>query len=427
MAKAEQLRVELYALRRDIARYFTIEDRKTELESEIGRLVDINESCAKTWQNDGVEYQELLRKAKANRFDLCDMPARMHVFILLRLVESRAEQSAQLWVFGRQIDKLREQLESEIAWHSRFDWSKAERRISEVSEQIKEHETALDSIRREHDLIARAISLVQPKIDELDAADVELRRRKELVTPFAERLGKEPKGSALLAQIYREAQAVLGPGNPTRMLTDIERQLESNGRSREKLIRRGEIEIMRAQRAIDTIIIDGNNMCYRDDPDGGPAKFIGLAALDALVSYCVGILRSPWRVCVVFDASIVRLARLDETAIRRLLSPAEVTFATEGSQADEIMLNLAASFGGVGGWIVSNDRFIDYHDKDVVRARRVLRFRITLDTLLVDELDITVPLSKRVQMQVPDQQRGGDDAPKQARHPRVNNPPRKGS
>lgn len=41
-------------------------------------------------------------------------------------------------------------------------------------------------------------------------------------------------------------------------------------------------------------------------------------------------------------------------------------------------------------FVLSNDRFAEYHDYDVVKSRRVLRFLIADGMFMANELDISI-------------------------------------
>lgn len=138
--------------------------------------------------------------------------------------------------------------------------------------------------------------------------------------------------------------------------------------------------LQKLHRNISHLLIDGNNACY----EGGDL-FIGLRAISALLRS----LGAPYKITVVFDASIRSLLKTDPQGIERALGPTVSTHVVpSGTAADEYLLKLADKDDGA--FILSNDRYAEYHDYDVVRSGRLLKFMIADGKLMVNDLDINV-------------------------------------
>lgn len=170
-----------------------------------------------------------------------------------------------------------------------------------------------------------------------------------------------------------------GEGRPARVKQDRQRKLQGVQRNVEKLQERLKKIALHATRAIARLVIDGNNVCY----EGG--SFVGLAPVLAL-SY---ELASKFDVLVVFDASIRSMVRMSDAEIAHGF-PREVRIHVVATKqaADQTVLEAAAA---EDAYIISNDRFRDFTDKDAVRKDRLIRHEILDRKVLVHDLDVAVP------------------------------------
>jgi rRNA-processing protein FCF1 len=132
---------------------------------------------------------------------------------------------------------------------------------------------------------------------------------------------------------------------------------------------------------IDSIIIDGNNACYSSSSD-----FIGLSAVRTLAQH----LSKRFKVTVVFDASIRKLLKASTQDIQKNLGREISTYvAPSKNAADEYILKLAE--GCDRSYIITNDRYSEWHDYDAVREARAINFLISSDKIIVNDLDVSIP------------------------------------
>lgn len=81
----------------------------------------------------------------------------------------------------------------------------------------------------------------------------------------------------------------------------------------------------------------------------------------------------------------------DDAGIERIIGrSAEIYVAPTRSGADEYILRLAD--GHPGSYVLSNDRFAEFGDYDVVQSGRLLRFLIADNRIMVNDLDLAIPL-----------------------------------
>lgn len=183
------------------------------------------------------------------------------------------------------------------------------------------------------------------------------------------------------SQIHAECETRFGDGSPRKVRSDASRELRSIENNLPKLERRIRVELKKFDMVVSHIIIDGNNACY--DRKG----FIRLHALTHLVDE----LTRKYKVTVVFDASIRSLMRTDDAGIEQIIGrSAAIHVAPTKTSADEYILRLAD--GRPDAYVMSNDRFGEFGDYDAVRSGRLLRFMIADNRIMVNDLDIAIPL-----------------------------------
>jgi transposase-like protein len=105
------------------------------------------------------------------------------------------------------------------------------------------------------------------------------------------------------AMIHEQCERRFGEGSPRKIISERQREVRQLQRDYDKAKRRVEDIARKAARKIDTIVIDGNNLCY----EGG--TFISLAAIEALLP----LLSRICAVVVVFDSAIRRLMNTDDS------------------------------------------------------------------------------------------------------------------
>lgn len=136
--------------------------------------------------------------------------------------------------------------------------------------------------------------------------------------------------------------------------------------------------------AIETLILDGNNLCNRP-AENGKTTFIGLSAISALVPH----LSELYKVVVMFDPGICGKLGTNEARLQAQFPQARVSIMGNGATADEGLL--AAAAFDAGAFIVSNDRFADYPEQAAVKERRVLSHIIHAQSVQIQQLQVNIP------------------------------------
>jgi len=275
----------------------------------------------------------------------------------------------------------------------RSDLSSAQKRISEhKSFNLNYAETELAAIQPKtrqiaSDLAAAKIELerieekIRPHSQELERLETELETFNSDIAK-ADRLDRDLTAAANSyerAMIHQECEEKFGSGSPRHVIIDRRGKIRRLENNIPKLERRIRDELKKLDRTISHLVIDGNNACYEGQ------SFIGLRGISALLE----VLGDRFKVTVVFDASIRAMLQSDNQGIEKVLSPKAATHvAPTKTAADEYLMKLAGKDQSV--FILSNDRFAEYHDYDVVKSRRVLRFLIADGKLMANELDISI-------------------------------------
>ena len=274
--------------------------------------------------------------------------------------------------------------------------------ISSIQQHILEYEQFdLGSART---LLASTAAEIQRTQSKITIAKAELDRLEEKLLPHTRQLGRlkfehatfksemnaaerfdqslsSAKNSYDKAMIHQECEATLGDGSPRKIINDRRGKIRHLENNIPKIERRIQDELKKLDREINHLVIDGNNICYEGN------SFIGLRGLLGLLK----ALNNRFKITVVFDASIRALLKIDNQGVNKALGPSVNAHITPTkTAADEYLLKIAEKKKDT--YILSNDRFKEYHDYEVVKSDRVLRFLIADEKLMANDLNLTVKI-----------------------------------
>lgn len=264
--------------------------------------------------------------------------------------------------------------------HEAFDVGEARRQLAEAESEAQEltrvEASLAGEIQRMEAHVGAHLSEYRRLTAELAAVNADI----HVANRFEERL-RDAGDGAQRARVHQECEAKFGTGSPRQVIqakSGRKRYLDNNV---PKVGRRLLSELKKFERRVEHLIIDGNNLCYQGE------TFIGLGALQALLDQ----VQDRFKVTIVFDASIRRLLKSDDQGIAlRLGARGTPHVSPTRTSADEYLMRLAGE--DPTAFILSNDRFAEFHDYDVVRSDRVLRFMIADGRLMVNSLDVTAEL-----------------------------------
>lgn len=272
--------------------------------------------------------------------------------------------------------ELGRKIQSEIAMARAFDPLLAQSAIAALKANLDRIEPQLASLRqRSNDL------------DEIMREPLENMRKQEAErTMIMSRISRAEAFDSSLsnasssyerAKLHEQCDSELGDSKPGNVLRQSRGALRSVDDKIRKLQARVDSLIRFATWDIRHIVIDGNNLCYEGK------RFLRLAALEALVP----ILVRKYKVTLIFDASIRRKLELSSKDIEARFPQAErVHIVASKRTADETVL--AAAGDDPHTFVLSNDRFVDYPEKMVVKEDRVLRHEIVSQAAYIHELRI---------------------------------------
>lgn len=298
-----------------------------------------------------------------------------------RLVSELASAKQQLSKDQGTLDKVRSDINAarkRISDHLNFDLSGSEMRLSSLGPEIERLKAAHAADSAE---LVRIETKIRPHTQELD------RLKSELATLNADiaranRFEQELSSAANSyerAMIHKECEEKFGTGSPKQVINDRRGKIRSLDNNIPKLERRIREELQKLERTIGHLLIDGNNACYEGQ------SFIGLRAISALLRELGG----RYKTTVVFDASIRAMLKTDTQGVERALGTTVNTHvAPTKSAADEYLLKLADQDNSA--FILSNDRFAEYHDYSAVKSGRLFRFLIADGKLMANDIDVAV-------------------------------------
>lgn len=279
------------------------------------------------------------------------------------------------------LDKVRSDINAarkRISDHANFDLNNSEMRLLSFGPEIER--LKLDYAADEAELV-RIESKIRPHTQELDRLKSELATLNADITR-ANRFEQELTSAANSyerAMIHNACKEAFGKGKPKEVISDRRGKIRGLDNNIPKLERRIREELQKLERTIGHLLIDGNNACYEGQ------SFIGLRALTALVQELGG----RFKTTVVFDASIRAMLKTDTQGIERTLGTLVNTHvAPTKSAADEYLLKLADQDNSA--FILSNDRFAEYHDYAAVKSGRLFRFLIADGKLMANDIDVSV-------------------------------------
>lgn len=248
--------------------------------------------------------------------------------------------------------------------------------IDRLMREIIQQQTELEVIAKPKFRVDSALGPIIIQInkfeDEIAAANDKIDKAKK----FEKDLDKV-SNSYERAKLHEQCEITLGEGSPRKIISQqqsIDRQLQ---RDLKKAKKRAIQIAQNASREIKKIVIDGNNMCYEGN------KFIGLQPLLTIAFE----LQNNYEVIVVFDASIRSKLDSDDNKISsQFNNNAKVHIVASKKFADETILNIASDSNT--SYVISNDRFGEYKDKEAVKNNRLIRHEIVDGKIMVNDLGI---------------------------------------
>lgn len=193
------------------------------------------------------------------------------------------------------------------------------------------------------------------------------------------------------SRVHKDCAAHFGPGNdsPGAVLRERRGARGKLMRDAEKMEHRLREKISVLEKEIAKFVLDGSNLCYAKT-DNGDRRFVGLGPLMALVP----CLCESYTVELWFDPGIVRQTNMEESELRALFPGVNLNVMRGEHKADAAILGSAEH--DEHAYIISNDLFVDFFDKNAVKNKRIFEHIIHPKSIQIMALDLNVAYQQEV-------------------------------
>lgn len=267
-------------------------------------------------------------------------------------------------------------INSDIKKYELFDKTKTH---NEIDTLVREIIVLEEKLKRTSELKNNVDNALRPIISQITEYDnsISTANTKISMAKSIERKLDAAENSYERAMIHEKCETSFGDGSPKKVISQEERKIRQCERDLIKARKRATEIRNKASREIRKIIIDGNNLCYEGN------RFVGFKALLVVTNE----LSSKYKVVVVFDSAIRAQIKANDNIIRSNFSDdIEIHIVATKHLADETVLDIASNDEVC--YVLSNDRFGEYRDKEVVTSNRLIRHEIVSGKVIVHDLNI---------------------------------------
>ncbi len=278
-----------------------------------------------------------------------------------------------LKAYAKKVDLM-----EEVAFKEEFNLDKTIEKIENISNSLKKLIQERSVLLNKFDSVESGLKAIK---DQLSIKNNELAKLKsDLITAenLSKRIGRA-ENSYQRMLIHQECEKLFGVGAPSHIIGTLKKKIQSLEGKINKLLDRAKQTVVKLDRNISMLVIDGNNLCHQNGANG--RTFINLKALKPLIK----VLKNKYKVQVVFDETIKRSLDLHNIAARLELDDVHIV----NGKADEFVLDLAQDSNA---YVLSNDKFDDYFDKLAVIENRVLKYEMFNNYLRIYDLDVEIRL-----------------------------------
>lgn len=276
------------------------------------------------------------------------------------------------------LEKKENALRKTLKKYKKTDVIHLEHQITVINDSIINFKKDLAPLKKKKEEVDSAISKT---VDTIKSKDKELKKlSNELAkAQLLEESLSFADNSYEKAMVHQECEHLFNEGSPSKVIRSKINNIERLKREINKLKNKARNQALRASRIINKVIIDGNNLCYEGE------EYVGLEPLKPLVP----VLADDYELLVVFDSQIRSMLGKNSSQINSIFeNNSKIHIVASGQSADETIVNLASANDSY--FILSNDRYIDFQEKNAVKNNRVLRHEIISDRILVNSLGINI-------------------------------------
>lgn len=269
-------------------------------------------------------------------------------------------------------------LEASIYKHKNYDVNINSKYLEELENAIASHQHEFEKLAEDKQRVDLVLSPIEAELKNLE---LKMQATKALLNTahhYDSELSKAAD-SRERAMLHKKCEESLGESSPKKFINQQDRILKQIERDYIKAQNRAREVGHKASRVIDTVIIDGNNMCYEGE------TFVGLNPLKVVTSE----LQKQYKVIVVFDSKIRQILKSNNADIAaQFPDNIKLHIVANNQFADATILDLAADHKST--YVISNDRFGDYNDKEVVKSNRLIRHEIVNNRAFIHDLNVNL-------------------------------------
>lgn len=266
--------------------------------------------------------------------------------------------------------------EDEVRWFEAFNFDSTKLSYFDLSKQLSEIKKQIGTLRQKKSKVDDAVQPILNQINNVKQNITISQSARNLAKSLEDELSNADN-SYERAMVHQKCEKEFGMGNPNKVISKKDAEIRRLGSDLLKLEKRARNVVLISARDIKQLIIDGNNLCYEGD------SFIGLKALKKLTQ----VVSDNYQITLVFDASIRRILQIGDSEVRNLFgNEVKIHVVATSIKADETVLDLA----GVSDttYVISNDRFAEFHEKKAVKDQRIIRHEIVGGRILIHDLGV---------------------------------------
>ncbi len=363
----------------DIDRLIYSLEEKEKSNNNFKTLIENTEKEIETLNRDIQKVKKFTKNLlnPSNWFDNDQKSYRKKLNGLKKELRSKQEYKEKMLKLLLGTDKSINKISSAIAKYKCFDRQKVSDEIGKLDGEII---LLKEELKRVSDKKNKVDIALQPVMDQIEKYEFSILSAEEKISEaqLFERKLSDADNSYERAMIHKECEDVLGESSPKTIIIEQQKLIRKNKKDLEKTKKRAIKIGKEASRDIRKIVIDGNNMCYEDGNN-----FVGLGPLIESTIY----LHEQYEVIIIFDSAIrSQLQTNDQTIKEKFNNNIKVHVVATKQLADETILDIASSDDFC--YILSNDRFGEYLEKEVVKNSRLIRHEIVDGKVFVHDLNI---------------------------------------
>ena len=278
----------------------------------------------------------------------------------------------------------REKLQSILNNYKSFDFKDSKRKIAELDRRLTNKNFEFASIKKqwnEADIQLNPIlNTLREEINKKSTAELELIKAEDLQRRLD---STSPSQKTTRYHIHKEAEDILGTGNPNQVINTCKKKISRSDRAIKKLEKRACDIRKKITRTIEEIVIDGNNLAWKNKKL--KKDFIGLEPVIKLSEFLI----PNYKLTIIFDSDIRGLLKTDDSRImKRFSHDVNVFIEPSMEKADQTILEYTST--KPNAYILSNDGFQEFIEHGELVNRRIIRHAIVDSQLMVHDLDINI-------------------------------------